>query len=180
MRSAKSDGVQIPIERQLSEDNKFLKNLLEVHSPGHAQHVSDLNSSNSDLDCSDLLNTSESDNASTQACSFYRLVVDSPSTSTSKTTTSDTQALINQTFLQQLTATGERLNKIEQKQVKKTSGPHKSKSRSAGTKNTKVVSQSDVTHTGNHSARMHINVTDTHTVPSTVLVPTLDHLKANG
>ena len=103
MRSAKSDGVQIPIQLQLSEDNKFFKNLLEANSPGHAQQASDLNSSNSDLDSSGLLNTSESDDASTQARSFDRLVVDSPSTSTSKTTTSDTQSLINQTILQQLT-----------------------------------------------------------------------------
>ena len=90
--SAKSDGVQIPIQLQLSEDNKFL-NLLEVNSPGHAQQASDLNSFNRDLDCSGLLNTSESDNASTQPRSFDRLAVDSPSTSTSKTTPSDTQAL---------------------------------------------------------------------------------------
>ena len=106
-------------------------------------------------------------------------MVDSPSTSTSKTTTSYTQCLINQTILQQSTAIGERLDKIEQKTVKKTSGPHKSKRRNAETKNTKVVQQSDSTHTGNHSARMHTNVTDTHTVPSTVSLPTLDHLKAN-
>ena len=78
-----------------------------------------------------------------------------------------------------MTATGEQLNKIEQKTVKKTSGPHKSKSRSAGTKNTKVVSQSDSTHTGNHSTRTHTNVSDIHTVPSTASLPTLDHLKAN-
>ena len=136
-----------------------MKNLLEVNSPGHSQQASDLNSSNSDLDCSDLLNTSESDDASTQACSFDRLMVDSPSTSTSKTTTPDAQSLINQTILQQLTAIGERLDKIEQKIVKKTSGPQKSNSRSAVTKNTKVVRQSDSTHTDNHSARMHANVT---------------------
>ena len=153
--SSKSDGVQTPIQLQLSEDNEFLKNLLEMNSPGHAQQASDLNSSISDLDCSGLVDTSESDNASAQLCSFDRLIVDSPSTSASKTTTSDTKALINQTILQQLTAIGERLNKIEQKTVKKTSGPHKSKSRSAGTKNNKVVNQSDSTHTRNHSARTH-------------------------
>ena len=37
LRSAKSEGVQIPIQLQLSEDNEFLMNLLEVNSPGHAQ-----------------------------------------------------------------------------------------------------------------------------------------------
>ena len=108
MCSAKGYGVQIPIQLQLSEDNQFLKNLLEVNSPGHAEQASDQNSSSSDLDCSGLLNTSESDNVSTQVCSFDRLVVDSPNTSTSKTMTSDTQSLINQTILQQLTAIGER------------------------------------------------------------------------
>ena len=122
----------------MSEDNAFLKNLLEVKSPGHAQQDSDPNSSISDLDCSGLVDTSENDDAGAQPRSFDRLVVDSPSTSASKTTTSDTQALINQTILQQLTAIGKMLNKIEQKTVKKTSGPHKSKSRSALTKN-KVI-----------------------------------------
>ena len=60
LHSAKSDSVQIPIQLQLSEDNEFLKNLPEVNSPGHAQQASDLNSFNSELDCSDLFNTSES------------------------------------------------------------------------------------------------------------------------
>ena len=99
LHSAKSDGEEIPIQLQLLEDDKFLKNLLEVNSPGHAQQASDLNSFNSDLDCSGLLNMSESDDASGQPCSFHRLVVDSPSTSASKTMTSDTQALINQNIL---------------------------------------------------------------------------------
>ena len=113
LRSAKSDGVQTPIQLQLLEDYKFLKNLLEVNSPGHTQQASDLNSSNSDLDCSGLLNSLESDNASIPPRSFDRLVVDGPSTSASNATNSDTQALINQTILQQLTAIGELLNKIE-------------------------------------------------------------------
>ena len=99
--SARSDGVQTPIQLQFSEDNEHLKNLLEVNE------VSDQNSSSSDLNCSGLMKTSESDNASTQACSFDRLVVDSSSTCTSKTLTLDTQALINQTILQQLSAIGE-------------------------------------------------------------------------
>ena len=50
LRSAKSDGVQTPIQLQLSEDNKFLKNLLEVNSSGHSQQASDQNFSSSDLD----------------------------------------------------------------------------------------------------------------------------------
>ena len=178
MRSAKSEAVQILIQLQLSEDNKFLKNLLEVNSPGHVHKASDLNSSNSDLDCSGLLNTLESNDASTQR-SFHRLIVESPSTSTSKSTTSDTQAVVNQSLLQQLAAIGERLNKIEKITVKKTSGSHKSKSRSAGTKTIKVANQSDSTHTSNHSARMHTNITDIHTIASTVSLPTLDHLKTN-
>ena len=141
-------------------DNKFLKNLLEHNSPGHAQQASDQNSSGSDFDCGVSMNTSKSNDASTQACSFDRLVVDSPSTSTDKIVTLGTQSLINQT------AIGERFDKIEQKTVKKTSGPHKSKSRSAVTKNTKVV-------------RMHAIVTNTHTVLSTVSLPILEHLRAN-
>ena len=65
LHSAKSDGVQIPIQLQLSENNAFLKNLLEINSPGHAQQDSEKNSSSSYLDCSGLLNTSENDDVST-------------------------------------------------------------------------------------------------------------------
>ena len=105
--------------------------------------------------------------------------MDSPSTSISKTVASDTQSIINQTIFQQLTTIGERLNKIEQKTVKKTLGPHKSKRRSAVTKNTKVVPQSDSTHTSINSAGTHATVTNTHTAPNTVSLPTLDHLRTN-
>ena len=156
----------------------------------------DLNSSISDLDCSGLVDT-DSNDASTQPSSFDRLAVDSPSTSVSKTTTSDTQALINETILQQLTAISDRLNKIEQQPVNKTSKTHTFKSRSAGTKNNKVIDKSDSTYTSIHSSRMHTNVTDIHAkandsrhkaiddriselqIPSTVSLPAPDHFKAN-
>ena len=141
--SAMSDGVRTPIQLQPSKDHKFLKELLEV-SPGHAQHASDVNSSDNDLDCNVLLNSLDSDDVSTKLCSFDRLAVNNPNTSASKTATLDTQALINQTILQQLTAIGKWFTKIEQKTVKSTTGPHKCKSRSAGIKN-KVVHQSDTT-----------------------------------
>ena len=68
LHSAKSDCVQIPIQLQLSDDNDFLKNLLEFNFPGHAQQASDQNSVSSDIDCSGLLNMPESDNTGPQAC----------------------------------------------------------------------------------------------------------------
>ena len=76
LRSAKSDGVQTPIQLQLSKDNDFLKNLLEAHSPGHTQQASDQISFTRDLHCSTSMD--ESDDACTQVCSFDKLVVDSP------------------------------------------------------------------------------------------------------
>ena len=101
LHSSKSDGVQTHIQLQSSEKNsEFLRNLLEVKL-----FWSDLNSSSSDVECSGPLDT-DSDNVSTQPCLFDRLVVNSPSTSASNITTSDTQALINLTILQQLTAIG--------------------------------------------------------------------------
>ena len=154
LRSAKSESVQIPIQLQLSEDNDFLKNLLEVNFLGHAQQTSDQNSSGSELECRGLMNTLASDDTSTQVRTFDRLV------KVSKITTSDTQSLINQAILQLLTAIGERLDKMEWKTVKKTSEPHISKGRSCLTKNTKVVRQSDSAHTSNHSAGMHANDTN--------------------
>ena len=179
LRSVKSDGVQAPIQMHLSEDHNFLTNL-PGNSSAHAQQDSDPNSSGSDLDGSALVNSSDSDDAGTQPRSFDRLATEGPSTSTNKQTTSDTKAIINQTILQHLSAISEWLNKIEQKSIKKTSGPHKSRSRSSGTKTTNVVSQSVSTHPSSHSGRMHTQMSDTHTVPSTASLPTLDHLKANN
>ena len=150
------------------------------NSSAHAQQDSDPNSSGSDLDGSAFVNLSDNDDAGTQPWSFDRLATEGPSTSANKHTTSDTQAIINQTILQHLSAISERLNKNEQKSIKKTSGPHKSRRRSSGTKTTNVVTQSISTHPSSHSGRMHTQLSDTHTVPSTVSFPTLDHLKANN
>ena len=99
LRWVKSDSVQAPLQLQLSEDHEFLTNLLD-NSHSHAQQASDPNSSASDLDCSDVVNSSDSDDAGTQPRSFDRLVSEGPSTSASKPTTPDTQALVNQTILQ--------------------------------------------------------------------------------
>ena len=150
LRSGKSDGVQAPIQMHLSEDHDFLTNLLG-NASAHAQPDSDSNSSASDLDGSAFVNSSDSDDAGTQPHSFDRLAAEGPSTSANKHTTPDTQAIINQTILQHLSAISERLNKIEQKPIKKTSGLHKSRSRSSGTKTTNVVTQSVSTHPSNHS-----------------------------
>ena len=43
--SAKSDGVETLIQLQLLDDNEFLKNFLDVNSPGHGQQDLDPNSS---------------------------------------------------------------------------------------------------------------------------------------
>ena len=69
------------------------------------------------------MNTSQSGDASTQVCLFERLML--VSHSTSKTVTLDTQSLTNKTFIEQLAAIGERLDKTEERKVKKTPGPHK-------------------------------------------------------
>ena len=102
LHSGKSDGVQTLIQLQSLDNNEFLRNLLEVNSSGHAQQDSDLNSSSSEPDCIGLVDT-DSDDVSTQTRSFDRLTVDGPSTSAKQTSNSDTQDLINQTVLQQLT-----------------------------------------------------------------------------
>ena len=80
--------------------------------------------------------------------------------------------------MQQLTAIGQHLNKIERGTVKKTAGPHKSSSRSTGAKH-KVLNKSDSTRTNTHSARMHTNVTGIHAVPSIFLLPTFYHFKVD-
>ena len=50
-RLAKSDGVQTSIQLQSLDDNKFLRNLLEVNSSGYTQQDSGSNSSSSELNC---------------------------------------------------------------------------------------------------------------------------------
>ena len=117
LRSGKSDGVQAPIQMHLLGDYDFLTNLLG-DSTAHAQQDSDPNILGSDLDVSALMNSSHSDNVGTQPWSFDRLASENPSTSADNRTTSDAQAIINQTILQQFSVIGERLNKIEQKSVK--------------------------------------------------------------
>ena len=46
-------------------------------------------------------------------------------------------------------------------------------------RNTKVLNKSNNTHTTNHSEGMHTIAPSTHRVPSTVLIPTLEHLRAH-
>ena len=75
LRSVKSDGVQAPIQMHLSENHEFLMNLLG-NSPAHAQQDSGPNPSGSDLDGRALVNSSDSDDAGTQSCSFDRLTSD--------------------------------------------------------------------------------------------------------
>ena len=57
LRSSKQEGLQIPIQTQLSEDIEFLRDLLQ-HQNGQ---VSDSESSISEADCEALVNNSELD-----------------------------------------------------------------------------------------------------------------------
>ena len=90
MRSARTETVQIPIQVQLSDDSEFL-NLLG-NTPVAQQDSDASSNSDSDLDLSAVVGGSDSDDVSTQGCSFDRLQAENPSTSAA---VSD-QALVNQ------------------------------------------------------------------------------------
>ena len=63
LRSAKTESLQMPIQVQLSDDNDFMTNLLGNSS--FTQQSSD-SSSDSELDCSVVVDGSDSDDVSTQ------------------------------------------------------------------------------------------------------------------
>ena len=137
-----------------------------------AQQDSDA-SSNSNLYLSAVLGSSDSDNVSTQGCSFDRLQSENPSTSAA---VSD-QALVNQQILAQLSAIGTRLHKLEHEKLVKKSKHSKTAGRSTRgkTKNTTVKSS----HTHGHSTGT-LATTSTSTGMEILNLPTLENLKTNA
>ena len=84
LRSTKSDDLQIPVQLQFS-DNGFMTNLMGSNNLLGTQEESDSASLGSDLDCSEIVEHTDSDDAGTQTRSFRHLHPDSPSTSAQPT-----------------------------------------------------------------------------------------------
>ena len=130
LRSAKNNTVELPVEIQLTGDTTFLETVLKNNTTVSdiENSMSDSDISGSDLDCSGLMDGSD------QVLSTP--VTDKNSAGTSKTVThvnsdknseSDMQQLINARILDQLEKIGHRLDKIENKECKKSTDKAKIK-----------------------------------------------------
>ena len=64
LRSAKSNSLEVPVQLQISNDNDFITNLLDSQTLAMSQQESQNSSSDSDLDCSAIVNETDSDDAS--------------------------------------------------------------------------------------------------------------------
>ena len=59
LRSSKADHIQVPIQLQLNNDTEFLSQLLKTNSQTHKADEESDTSSDSDLNCSDVVGTSD-------------------------------------------------------------------------------------------------------------------------
>ena len=110
LRSGKQEGLQFPVQIQLSEDTEFLKTLLNHQN----RQVSDSESSVSEADCEALINDSHVDSfANVSKTSSPR---EKKSISDLKNP-DDMQPIINSKILTQLESLGKRLDSIEQNVV---------------------------------------------------------------
>ena len=119
LRSNKADQIQVPIQLQLNNDSDFLSQLLKTNTQPHNEESD--SSSESDLNCSDVVGTSDGEQAGGQECER------SDDVSESAPDNSAVQQLINSQILSQLQTISQRLDKIEQTHCKKTNDPKKVK-----------------------------------------------------
>ena len=128
---SKEELVTLPVQLQLSDDGRFMSDLLAKEG-AHTGQVSDSGSSINDSDCEDLIHSSPVKHSPS----------DKPGSSVgSDPTVSDShvsQQVINMQILSHLQALGKRLDSMEAKNCKKTSDPSKTK-----TKPVKKVKQSE-------------------------------------
>ena len=59
LRSSKANQIQVPIQLQLNNDTEFLSQLLKTNSQTHQADEESDSSSKSDLNCSDVVGTSD-------------------------------------------------------------------------------------------------------------------------
>ena len=119
LRSNKADQIQVPIQLQLNNDSDFLSQLLKTNTQPHNEESD--SSSESDLNCSDVVGTSDGEQTGGQESER------SDNVSESAPDNSAVQQLINSQILSQLQTISQRLDKIEQTRCKKTNDPKKVK-----------------------------------------------------
>ena len=133
---SKEDVVEVPVQLQLSDDSRFMSDLL-ASDRAYTGQVFDSESSINDSDCEALIQSSP-----VKACSSGHAV--SSSKVGSDPTPSDTsisQQVINMQILSQLQSLGRRLDNMEAKNCKKISDQSKVKNLSKRLKVLKPRSQ---------------------------------------
>ena len=121
LRSSKTDPIHPPVQLQLSDDSQFMAQLVKQQE--NSVQVSDSDSSDSELNCSDLV---QSDDETNNTKNPNVSNVDSNFSDKQSTSISVSQDTINAQILAQL----QRLTKIESTQCKKTTDTGKIKSTS--------------------------------------------------
>ena len=160
-------NTQLPIHYQVHDDTQVLEKMLEKQTtPGHESSYSH----DSDTD-SEVFDKTYSEEEDLSARSYDKFIGDkNESVGTSASMTSDTQQVINQQILLQLSSISKRLDNIEQRSVKKTADKSKIK-KSRGQKQAQSV-QTPVALTHGHTT------VDTNAVNEKI--PTLESLKQNS
>ena len=128
LRSAKNNTIELPVEIQLTGDKTFMETVLKNNSivSDIENSMSDSDISGSDLDCSGLINDSDEVSGTVMA---NNLAGSSQTATSSNFDNSDSnmQQLINARILDQLDKIGQRLDRIENKECKKTADKTKVK-----------------------------------------------------
>ena len=176
LRSQKSDISQVQFDLHLSDDNEFVTNLLgQNHTMSHQD--SDSSVSDSELDCGQIMHDSDSDGAGPSGCSFNRLHVEKSNKAAHDSDFQETQTLVNQQILSQLTAINDRLSKLEDKPVKKTAD--KSKVKGSRVKNHKSTSINKTNSTHAEKSTPTVN-TELSSQSGTAQIPSLEYIRANN
>ena len=108
LRSKRSDTLQLPFDLHLSDDNEFVTNLLGQKQVMSHQD-SDSSLSGSELECEQIIHSSDSDGVGPSKRSFNRLQSEDNGKVAHDSEFQETQNLVNQQTLSQLTAINDRL-----------------------------------------------------------------------
>ena len=177
LRSQKSDTSQVQFHLHTSDDNEFVTNLLG-QKLNMSHQDSDSSVSDSELDCGQVMHDSDSDGAGPSGHSSNQLHTDDSNKAAHDSNFQETQTLVNQQILSQLTAISDRLQKLEDKPVKKTADKSKVKgSRVVKPQKSTCVNKSNSTHAEKSTPTM-----TTESLPhvSTAHIPSLEYIRANN
>ena len=176
--SNKFESIHLPLQLHLSDDNDFVTNLLGHKNSTMSHQDSDSSLSGSELDCDNVIQSSDSDGAGPSGRSFNRLQVEAPSKVSPDLQFQETPSLVNQQILSQLTAISYTLQKLEDKPVRKTTDKSKIKGSHAGQQH----KSTRVNRTESTQAEKSTPALTTECCPQsgTGQIPSLEYIRANN